>query len=153
MKFWEKVNKQGPIVRKELGPCWQWTASTDGRYGQFGVQHPRKNWKAHILAWVLTNGPVPEGIKVCHKCENLLCVRPSHLFLGTQKQNIHDSMQKGRFIQGETCGQAKLTEAQVLAIRADYVPYVVLQRQLAAKYGVSRRAVGHILKGATWKHI
>lgn len=75
--------------------CWEWQASTYGiGYGQFhrdGVMTP-----AHRMAWQLTHGSIPDGMVVCHRCDNPPCVRPDHLFLGTNKDNSRDMVAKGR---------------------------------------------------------
>jgi hypothetical protein len=86
-KFWAKV-------RKAAG-CWEWIADRTAKgYG-------RKRWGsrvvlAHRLSWELANGPIPAGLSVCHHCDNPPCVRPSHLFLGTARENVRDMVQKGR---------------------------------------------------------
>ena len=87
-RFWEKV-------RKTRG-CWYWTASTDPLgYGFFHVSG-RKKVRAHRVAWELTNGPIPQGMLVCHTCDHPSCVRPDHLFLGTNDDNLKDMARKGR---------------------------------------------------------
>ena len=87
-RFWEKVVK--------TDSCWLWTASKRGKgYGYFWFNN--KHNRAHRVAWELTSGEVPEGMLVCHKCDNRLCVNPDHLWLGTDKENIRDCVDKGRF--------------------------------------------------------
>lgn len=98
-RFWAKVNKQGPIVRPELGPCWEWTASLNSKgYGKMNVggYDGCKIQAAHRIAWELEHGEVPENIKVLHRCDNPKCVRVAHLFLGTQADNLKDMRSKGR---------------------------------------------------------
>jgi hypothetical protein len=96
-RFWEKVNKNGPILVKRLGKCWVWTASIDGGgYGLIGLGPGKKVGKSGRVAWELQFGPIPEGMCVLHKCDNPCCVRGSHLFLGTQKDNAVDRELKGR---------------------------------------------------------
>lgn len=91
--FWDKCK---PI---ESG-CWEWQGGrTKGvgksfSYGRTLVN--KKKMLAHRYAWTLKFGPVPEGMMVCHKCDNPPCCNPSHLFLGTGKDNTQDALKKGR---------------------------------------------------------
>jgi len=95
-RFWAKVDVRG------LGECWEWKGGKSHGYGAFylqGVIYP-----AHRVAWVLANGPIPLGKFVCHKCDNHGCVDTSHFFLGTQKDNIQDAINKGRMASGDKNG-------------------------------------------------
>jgi len=87
--FWPKVE-----IRSG-NDCWHWKGArnTDG-YGN--LRRNKKSCKAHRIAWEITNGPVPNGFYVLHKCDNPLCCNPNHLFLGTQKENVDDMTAKGR---------------------------------------------------------
>lgn len=92
--FWAKVSKQGPlpVTDPDLGPCWNWTASSydDTGYGQF--RHPSAprgtSGYAHRAAWIYANGPIPPGLHVDHLCKNHLCVRASHLEAVDRRTNI-----------------------------------------------------------------
>ena len=86
---------------------------------------------------------------VCHQCDNRLCVRPDHLFLGTQSDNVADMVSKQRQIRGERVGGSKMTESDVLAIRADSRTSVVI----AAEYGLHHSTVLDIKNRHTWKHV
>jgi hypothetical protein len=92
-RFWSKVDKSsGPDA------CWTWTSkarSNDGKgYGAFNSGSG--SVRAHRFAWELTNGPIPDGLHVCHECDNPLCCNPAHFFLGTPKDNNADMISKGR---------------------------------------------------------
>jgi hypothetical protein len=94
-RFWSHVDKHGPLLRPKLGRCWQWTggAQARGRYGAIYVDG--KLQSAHRVAWFFETGEWPDP-NACHKCDNTLCVRFSHLFEGTPKDNAIDREQKGR---------------------------------------------------------
>jgi len=95
-EFWRAVDKNGPVIREELGPCWIWTRSRARKgYGRAELDGHRDRL-AHRLSWLLKRGHIPEGLHVCHKCDTTSCVRPSHLFVGTNKENMEDRVQKGR---------------------------------------------------------
>lgn len=111
-RFWQKVNKSGG--------CWVWTASTNGRgYGKFW--NGERIVAAHRFSFELSGEPIPRGAFVLHRCDNPGCVRPDHLFLGTQAENIQDMINKQRHgytgSPGERNHQAKLTRDQVAEIR------------------------------------
>lgn len=112
---------------------------------------------AHRLAWEFSKGPIPEGLQVLHKCDNRKCCNPSHLFLGTQKDNIQDMISKGRKAirsredsVGEASTQAKLTWPQVREMRKRYETEKVRQVDLATQYGLSQPQVSAILIKRCW---
>ena len=150
--FWEKV-KKGP----RTNDCWDWLAAKNNKgYGRFDFEG--KTQSAHRVVWQLTYGPIPEGegyhgTCVLHKCDNPSCVRPDHLFLGSNYDNLLDKEAKGRgnHGKGETHSRAKLTDAQILEIRA--IGLSMFQREIAEKYGISKRHVGYILNSKNWKHL
>lgn len=77
------------------GKCWCWKGQTD-RKGYGRIWRDGKRRQAHRVSYELIFGPIPDGMQVCHKCDNPPCVRPSHLFLGTQSDNMKDCTNKGR---------------------------------------------------------
>ena len=88
-RFWTMVQKS-----LEPGGCWLWTGSmsTDG-YGAY-TRKPYKS--AHRGSWEIHYGAIPVGVSVLHRCDVRACVRPEHLFLGTQRDNMQDASEKGR---------------------------------------------------------
>ena len=108
-RFWSKVRK--------TSFCWIWTAGKFSQgYGGFKING--KTEKAHRISWTLTYGEIPDGLDVLHDCDNRPCVRPNHLFLGTHQDNMTDMVNKGRSKKGESNGRAKLTQKEVLQLRA-----------------------------------
>ena len=132
-----------------MSGCWLWLGSTlTGGYGHMRLGAPvRENVLAHRAAYELYVGPVPDGMLVCHKCDNRLCVNPAHLFVGTAADNMRDASKKNRTTQGERNSFAKLTLHDVIVIRKNsHMP----QDELARMFGVSHGQVRRIITGKTW---
>ena len=93
-RFWRKV-----VCSLDSNGCWEWTGDTRNGYGSLagaGAGAGRRREYAHRLAFRFANGDIPEGMCVCHRCDNPLCVRASHLFLGSNEENRRDMVTKGR---------------------------------------------------------
>lgn len=132
--------------------CWLWTGATAKGYGKISRGGHRGGvMYAHRASWEIQNGPIPDGMAVCHRCDTPLCVRAEHLFLGTPQENANDMKAKGRSPLGSLRTNAKLTEKAVQEIRAQLAAGVQ-QVQLARKYGVSRSAVWAIAHMGAWRH-
>ena len=142
-RFWEKVDKTGNY-------CWIWTAGVSSN--GYGVFHPthNKHIGSHRIAWEQTNGPIPKGLCVLHKCDNPLCVNPDHLFLGTRGDNNRDKASKGRCQDqtGEKNPSNKLTKEEVGQIRALYRWFT--QYELAAMFETSQPNISQILNNNRW---
>lgn len=128
-RFWAKV--------EPTSHCWLWTANKVRGYGQFVLPYVNRRQPhvyAHRFAYELIHGPiVSPDVKACHRCDTPLCVRPSHLFLGSQADNLSDARAKGRLVDG--AHMRKLSAADIWAICAAYRPRVN-GKALAERYGV-----------------
>lgn len=148
-RFWEKVEK--------TDGCWYWRAKTNGKkgYGMFMTVSPNVSL-AHRVSWELANGIVPPGLNVLHECDTPLCVRPDHLFLGTQAENMKDKQSKGRGTyvahHGSKNGFSILNEEKVSEIRLRH-SVGESKEDLAKSYGVGVSNVRHIISRRAWKHV
>jgi hypothetical protein len=130
--------------------CHLWLRTVNnGGYGMTSWQG--KQILAHRAAWLSVNGPIPVGMCVLHRCDVRTCVNPEHLFLGTIQDNNKDRDAKGHMLaaRGERAGKAKLTNVQVLAIRAD----TRRQAMIAADYGIAACSVSQIKARKLWRHL
>ena len=140
--LWSRVDKKSKFE------CWLWTAGKFSKgYGAFRIKGEQQT--THRVSYEMYHGPIPEGMKVCHTCDNPPCVNPEHLFLGTQKDNIQDCVKKKRIARGEKQGHSKLKEAQVRAILKDERS----QREIAKTYNVAQPTISDIKRGKRWKHV
>lgn len=156
-RFWAKVDRNGPtpIHVSWLGNCWVWTAAT-GHWG-YGKLRANKRWyMAHRWSYEMENGPIPTGFLVLHRCDTPACVRPSHLRVGTARDNTQDMRSKGRAADigalGMSNSHAKLTDEQVIAIRERFEAGELIG-SLATEHGVHRATVSAIVNGRRWKHL
>jgi hypothetical protein len=160
-RFWSKVDTSGE--------CWEWTAGCVAGYGRININTNgiNKEVGAHRVSYELHYGTIPEGLLVCHHCDNPRCVRPDHLFLGTPADNSKDAARKGRMLagdrhpsrlrpetrpRGENNTNAKLTDEKVRAIRERHSAGVYI-KALAREYGVDKKAIQNIVRRITWRHV
>lgn len=161
-RFWAKVERL-----PDLPGCWLWMAGrTPNGYGKFSAGRGI-TVSAHRFSYELAFGPIPEGLFVCHRCDNRACVRPDHFFLGTNSDNLLDASRKGRaaagerhgthlhpelVTRGEQCHSAKLSPQQVQAIYER--SHAGEQRtDLAKEYGVSSVMISKIALGKSWRQV
>jgi len=140
-RFWEKVDKSDG--------CWKWkghlskaSMSKGGGYGR--LLSGGRQVLAHRSSFQIHFGEIPEGMNVCHTCDNRACVNPKHLFLGTQSDNLIDALKKGR------APNTKLTEPDVLKIKQCEGMFL---REIADKFDVSISQVWNIRSGNHWSHV
>jgi len=149
-RFWSKVER--------ADGCWLWRGTRDNRgYGVFRKEG--KDIKAHRYMYEITYGVIPDGLFVCHTCDNPPCVRPDHLWAGTPRENTEDRDRKGRWrapdnpvhVSGEQHGMSRLTWALVREIRQRFQSGGVSKRGLAREFHVHPKTVREVLSGARWK--
>lgn len=139
------------LVRITESGCWIWVGGLNSNgYGIFSYNG--KQLKAYRFSFELHNGPIINGLYVCHRCDVPACVNPNHLFLGTNKDNTLDSVKKGRHknpcFTGEDHHNAKLTKDDVIAIRASNETLIVL----GDRYGVAFQTISKIKRNKAWKY-
>jgi hypothetical protein len=143
-RFWAKVQKGAPDA------CWPWTGNAaggrnGGRYGQFTITvgpNQQRHLGAHVYAYELTYGPVPDGLEVLHACDRAICCNPAHLSAGTHAENVRQAVERGRHHVPRPNKQ-KVSDGQVetmLAMRASGL-------QIAAHFDVTKSLVSQICRG------
>ena len=137
----------------QRGPdCWIWTGyRTPKGYGLFSASGGR-SVRAHRAAWEMAHGPIPDGLFVCHHCDNPSCVNPKHLFLGTTQENTRDRDRKGRQATGQRNGASRLDPATVLEIRRRASVGVPLKR-IARNMGIEPSTLRNAARRITWRSI
>lgn len=153
IKFWEKV------LIDDDDKCWEWQSSKNKKgYGNFylSVGHSKDlHCLAHRMSYKLRYGDFDETLCVLHKCDNPSCVNPSHLFLGTNNDNVQDKLLKVRqpILLGNDNPVAKLNENDVREIRKLYKPRKYTLEMLARKYNVHLSTIAYAINGKNWGHV
>lgn len=156
----------GDRRRLRRSECWRWSGTFDRNgYGTFSVGG--RTVRAHRFAYQAHTGRPPSQ-HVLHKCGNRWCVNPSHLQDGSRVENVRDMRRHGTLAtgnrngtrvhpeavaRGSRAGAAKLTEAQVRAMRSEYHRGAASVAGLAAKYRVHKSTVSRAVSGAQWEHV
>ena len=157
-RFWDKVDDSG-------GPdaCWPWTAGKCAGYGIISIDG--RSRRANRVAYELVNGPIPDGMFVCHHCDNKSCCNPAHLYAGSPKDNHDDAVECGAIVfrkhpfppsHGEKNVKAKLSNADVRTIRSLYTPETrtpASDRALADRFDVSPLTIYRVIVRKIWTHI
>lgn len=145
-RFWSKVALP---INSMMGQnlCWEWQGAKINGYGKFWLDG--KNVSAHRVSYQLTKGPIPDGMKILHLCDNPGCCNPRHLIPGTTQDNSDDMISRGRSAKGEEVGASFLTETQVKEIKSSPLG----PTDLARKYHVTKSTISKIKLGRTWGHV
>lgn len=179
-KFWARVNKHGGKAPHMESDCYEWTgAVSSSGYGGVSVlvDGARATRLPHRVSWELHSGPIPRGLLVCHRCDVPLCVRPDHLFLGTDKENVADALSKGRRPRASIVARpprirperksmgrklrtpasfrnrTTLTPDQVSEMRRLYEAGEANQPELGRRFGIRKDAVSKIIRRIRWRDI
>ena len=154
LKFWNNIS-----ITANDDKCWDWKCCTNKK-GYGIVRINKKNWLTHRLAYFLNYKIDPIDKLVCHSCDNPKCVNQKHLWIGTNKENMHDKITKGRSgyekrktLRGEENGYSKLTSVQILEIRNLYQTTKTSYRKLSKFFNVGTSHISRIVKKQVWKHI
>ena len=153
VRFWRHVDRGS-----SEDDCWFWTGALSRKgYGWFKLDPQEEPISAHRAAWLLLVGPIPDGMFVCHHCDNRQCVNPDHLFIGTCADNIHDMWAKGRASQngkkGEQHYNAKFTNEQVQEIRCHYQQGTESISSIARRYGVNQSCISKMIGRKSWNSV
>ena len=153
-RFWSMVNVTG------VNECWEWK-----KIGSFlanrgyGIVYfnPFRSQKAHRVSWFISNGEIPQGLHVLHRCDNRKCVNPTHLFLGTNIDNVKDRNQKGRTSHksrnvGEKHGLSKLADIQVVEIRKRW-KNGEKQSKMEKEFRLKRGSLFPVVHSLNYKHL
>lgn len=149
-RFWDKVDRSG-------GPDtpWTWKGHFNRKYKGYGyIWVCGRKEVAHRVAWELINGPIPEGMKVLHKYDDPLNVNPSHLFLGTQKDNVHDMFQKNRaFVPNGLCSKKAVLNIENVKLIRQLHKSGLGCRRIGKIIGASHGTVQCVIRGDTWRYV
>lgn len=142
---------EGMRVNPDNEVCWQWLGALGKNgYGKLGV-----NWgaiPAHRLSFSMFNGDIPSGMCVCHTCDNVSCVNPAHLFIGTNQENTQDKVKKRRHCYGSRNGLSKLDEKDIPVIFERRITGESFD-SIARTYGVTKRVILNVIQRKNWAHV
>lgn len=147
MKAWDDVFAHRVCMANDAG-CWLFMGAwTSAGYGNVGFE--RKNYLAHRLSFLLSGNALSKSAFLCHRCDTPACINPAHMFVGDAAANSEDMRRKRRSSHGAARPMAKLTDSDVLLIRASNAGAAELARQ----YGVTQGCIAQARQRLTWRHV
>jgi hypothetical protein len=139
-------------IKVNAAGCFEWQGRCVVRgYGQ--IRFDGKMRFVHRLSYEAFRSKIPDGLCVCHHCDNRCCVNPAHLFLGTHAENNQDAVNKGRHTHGEKVNTARLTANDVCRMAEIYGRGGVKLREVAEQFGVHISTAQYVIQGKTWTHV
>ena len=157
---WTRRQRGQPVhewIDQNLAPpdangCRLWLRAKNPKgYGVIGIDTTTVRQVSRVL-WAHVHGPIPPGMLVCHRCDVRACCEITHLFLGTNADNMHDCNSKGRRPRGESHCHAVLTDEAVRSIRRRYADGTT-QTEMAREYGVNNSVISNVCTRTTWRHL
>lgn len=153
-RFWININKEISDTFYNGSRCWEWIGKLGTKgYGQY--IYNGRDVSAHRYSYFINFGEFDTKLHVLHHCDNRKCVNPSHLFLGTNLDNVRDMVKKGRQSHpiGEANGRSKITEKDVIKIYKMYDSGKYKQNEIAEIFGLAECSITFILTGKSWNHL